>query len=269
MTTPARSTRPGTIPTRCPTPASTVTGAARCSPATTLRSRRRTTSRRAHDEHAYDEHDEPDDDDHGPYLGDDGVRHAPHPQRGVLPGRAAGAGRRRRRARVRRLRGHGQGPGPVRQRRRLPRRGQGLGDLRGQGGRHRRRHRPQPQGRGRGGQRRGVHRRRRGRPRLQRHPGRLLRPQRGDVGRVRARAPRGPRQPAPVRGHRARGAARRGRPQDAGEGHRDPAGRLPGGDQARPGDRAARLREGQPGGLPLPGDLRGAAERRRRRRAVA
>ena len=46
-----------------------------------------------------------------------------HPQRGVLPGRAAGARRRPRRPGLRRLRRHGQGPGPLRRRRGLLRRG--------------------------------------------------------------------------------------------------------------------------------------------------
>ena len=134
-------------------------------------------------------------------------------KRGVLrlPGGAGRARRARRRLLLRRHQGRRVGLRPVLQRRGLPRPRQRLGDLRGRRGRRHRRDRSQPQGRGRRRLRAGLPRRGRRRPRLHRDPGRLLRPEEGDVGRGRARGAPRPGQPGQEHRHRARGPARRGR----------------------------------------------------------
>ena len=97
------------------------------------------------------------------------------------------------------------------------------------------------------------------------HPGRLLPAEEADEGQRGARRPGQPGQPDPEPGRRPRGCA--GAPDREDDRRQDrhlQEGRHRGAGQPQ-GDRPARRGQRQPRGLPLPGDLHGAAQAERRR----
>ena len=136
------------------------------------------------------------------------------------------------------------------------------------GGDTRDRHRPQPQGDGHRQVRRRLHRRGQRQPRVERHPGRLLRDAPADEGRGRPRAAHRPGQRGRRQHHHPRGSAGRGHREDPREEH----GVLQAGVRGRAGRprraRPAGLRRGQPGGLPVPRDLRVRPQPAARRHAA-
>ena len=190
---------------------------------------------------------------------------APRAQHPRLPGRAGGAGPDRRRCLRRRHEGCGVHPRPVLDRARLPGSGPRQGHLRGRVRRHRRADRPQPQGQGRGASRSTPS----SRPPTA-SPGiqvGLLPAEEGDAGGRRVRHPEQPGQHHQEHGDHPRGLPGPADRRPARQGDRLPGQGVREG-AAGPGQaRAARLRERQPGGLPVPVDVRLRAQRQASRHA--